>query len=299
MKKILVLVSSTMLLVNILVGQDAADKNVRFGLRVSPTPTWLRSTDLKNIDNGGAKFGFGFGLQLEFRINATASFVTGIGGDFLGGTQTYKTGQGKTGQGYALSKDNSSYVNSKNLDFNKDAEGISSSTDKDYNYYELKSRSVKASYVTIPVLLKLMTKDISGFKYFGMFGGNIAVQTKYRATDNVSQLTYNDPAYSTNPIKEYVSSTTTIPISDMRPSGDIVPVNVALNVGLGFEYNISGSTSLFVSINYIRGFINQYTPTSSYIIDNIKTNINNKGGTPNSKQSAYSDGVQINFGVLF
>ena len=292
MKKILVLVSSTMLLVNILVGQDAADKNVRFGLRVSPTPTWLRSNDLKNIDNGGAKFGFGFGLQLEFRINSTASFVTGIGGDFLGGTQTYKTGQGKTGQGYALSKDNSTYIASKDLSFNSDPNSINSSNNNGYNFYELKSRSVKASYVTIPVLLKLMTKDISGFKYFGMFGGNVAVQTKYRAADNVTQLVFNSV---TNLYDEAGTRT----ISDMRPSGDIVPVNVALNVGLGFEYNISGSTSLFVSINYIRGFINQYTPTSSYITDNIKTNMYIKGGTPNSKQSAYSDGVQINFGVLF
>ncbi len=291
MKKILVLVSSTILLVNALVAQDAADKNVRFGLRVSPTPTWLRSNDLKNIDNGGAKFGFGFGLQLEFRINSTASFVTGIGGDFLGGTQNYKTGQG-----YALNKDNSSYVDSKSLNFNKDAQAISSSTDKDYNYYELKSRSVKATYITIPLLLKLMTKDISGFKYFGLFGGNIAVQTKYRAADNVSILTYNDGP------KVYESTSTTVTISDMRPSGDIIPVNVALNVGLGLEYNISGSTSLFVSINYIRGFINQYTPKSSSMINDIKTKINNNGATGAlvpSTQSAYSDGVQINVGVLF
>jgi hypothetical protein len=290
MKKILVLVSSTILLANALVAQDAADKNVRFGLRVSPTPTWLRSNDLKNIDNGGTKFGFGFGLQLEFKINSTASFVTGISGDFLGGTQTYKTGQG-----YALSKDNSTYIASKDLDFSKDANGINSSNSNGYNFYELKSRSVKATYITIPVLLKLMTKDISGFKYFGMFGGNIAIQTKYRAADNVSVLTYNDASG----VKAYESTNTTVTITDMRPSGDIIPVNVALNVGLGFEYNISGSTSLFVSVNYIRGFINQYTPTSSYITDNIKTNMNNKGGTPNSKQSALSDGVQINVGVLF
>jgi hypothetical protein len=291
MKKILVLVSSTVLLVNTLVAQDAADKNVRFGLRVSPTPTWLRSNDTKIIDNGGTKFGFGFGLQIEFKINSTASFVTGVGGDFLGGTQTYKAGQG-----YALSKDNSTYVDSKNLNFNKDAQAISSSTDKDYNYYELKSRSVKASYVTIPVLLKLMTKDISGFKYFGMFGGNIAIQTKYRATDNVSMLTYNDVP------KLYESTSTTVAISDMRPSGDIVPVNVALNVGLGAEYNISGSTSLFVSVNYIRGFINQYTHTSSSMVNDIKTKINNNNATGAlvpSTQSALSDGVQINIGVLF
>ena len=287
MKKILVLVSSTVLLANTLCAQDAADKKVRFGLKVTPTPTWLRSNDTKIIDNGGTKFGFGFGLQMEFKINSTASFVTGIGGDFLGGTQTYKAGQG-----YALSKDNSTYIASKDLDFSKDANAINSSNNSGNNFYELKSRSVKASYITIPVLLKLMTKDISGFKYFGMFGGNIAVQTKYRAADNVTQLVFNT---ATNVYDEAGSST----ISDMRPSGDIFPINLALNVGLGAEYNISGSTSLFVSVNYIRGFINQYTSTSSSMINDIKTNINTKGGTPISKQTALSDGVQINIGVLF
>jgi hypothetical protein len=87
----------------------------------------------------------------------------------------------------------------------------------------------------------------------------------------------------------------------MRPTGDIFPINLALNVGLGAEYNISGSTSLFVSINYIRGFINQYTKTSSSMINDIKTKINNNGATGAlvpSTQSALSDGVQINIGVF-
>lgn len=290
MKKILVLVSSTILLVNTLSAQDSADKKFRFGLKVTPTPTWLRSNDTKLVDNGGTKFGFGFGLQLEFRINSTASFVTGIGGDFLGGKQTYKAGQG-----YALSKDNTTYIDSKDLDFSKDAQGINSSNNTGYNFYELKSRSVKATYITIPVLLKLMTKDISGFKYFGMFGGNIAVQTKYRAADDIAVLTYNDASG----VKAYESTNTTVTISDMRPSGDIVPINLALNVGIGAEYNISGSTSIFVNVNYIRGFINQYTATSSSMINDIKTNMNTKGGTPVSKQTALSDGVQINIGILF
>ncbi len=289
MKKILVLVSSTILLVNTLVSQEASNKKLRFGLKVTPTPTWLRSNDTKIIDNGGTKFGFGFGLQLEFRINSTASFVTGIGGDFLGGKQTYKAGQG-----YALNKDNTEYIESKNLNFNNNANGINSSNNSDYNFYELKSRSIKATYITIPVLLKLMTKDISGFKYFGMFGGNIAVQTKYRAEDEITLLKYN----SSNNINQYEYNGTST-ISDMRPPGDIVPINLALNVGIGAEYNISGSTSLFLSVNYIRGFINQYTATSSSMINDIKTNINTAGGTTASKQSALSDGVQINIGVLF
>jgi len=286
MKKILLIVSSTLLLANTFVAQDDADKKFRFGLRISPTPTWLRSTDTKLVDKGSTKFGFGFGLQMEFRINSTASFVTGIGGDFLGGKQTYKNGQG-----YVLDKDNQ-YVDSKDFDFKKGAAEIYASTLNDGNkLYELKSRSVKATYVTIPVLLKLMTKDISGFKYFGMFGGNIAIQTKFRATDEINELKYDGS-------NSYISNGSST-ITDMKPSGDLVPINVGLNVGLGAEYNLSGSTSFFLSINYLRGFINQYQGTSDIMVDKIAENVNKASAPAKSKQSALSDGIQINIGMLF
>ena len=287
MKKILLLVSSSLLLVNSFNAQDTeADKKFRFGLRVTPTPTWLRSADTKSVEKTGAKFGFGFGLQTEFRINSTASFVTGIGGDFLGGKQTYKNSQG-----YVLNKDNG-YVDSKESDLTLGAQSftVSSNTNK---FYEIKSRSVKATYVTIPVLLKLMTKDISGLKYFGMFGGNIAIQTKYRATDEVALLSWNSTS------GKYEAATATSKIEDMRPSGDLIPVNVALNVGLGAEYNLSGSTSFFLSINYIRGFINQYQGTSQIMVDKLTENVNAGTKATNSKQSAFSDGLQINLGILF
>lgn len=287
MKKILLIVSSTLLLANTFVAQDDADKKFRFGLRISPTPTWLRSTDTKLVEKGGIKFGFGFGLQMEFRINSTASFLTGIGGDFLGGKQTYKNGQG-----YVLDKDNQ-YVDSKDFDFAQGpASTYSSSLTSGNKLYELKSRNVKASYVTIPVMLKLMTKDISSFKYFGVFGGNIAIQTKFTATDEINELKYEAGSNS------FASNGSTT-ITDMRPSGDLVPLNIGLNVGIGAEYNLSGSTSVFFSVNYLRGFINQYQGTSDVIVDKIVENVN-KGASPTkSKQSAISDGVQINIGMLF
>lgn len=287
MKKILLLVSSTILLANsFYAADDDADKKFRFGLRVSPTPTWLRSNDAKVIEKSGAKFGFGFGLQTEFRINSTASFVTGIGGDFLGGKQTFKNGQG-----YILTKDNA-YTDSKNTTFGQSPTGLYNSTNNGDQFYELKSRNVKATYVTIPVLLKLMTKDISGLKYFGMFGGNIAIQTKLRVTDEITELKYNT---SSNQYETAGTST----ITDMRPTGDLIPFNVGLNVGLGAEYNLSGSTSLFLSINYLRGFVNQYQPTSDIMVDKLKDNINTGTIPARSKQSAFSDGIQINVGVLF
>lgn len=287
MKKILLLVSSTLLLANSFFAQEASDKKFRFGLRVTPTPTWLRSTDTKVVGGGGAKFGFGFGLQTEFRINSTASFVTGIGGDFLGGKQNYKNGQG-----YVLTK-NGEYTESEKTNFEGGATNVFLNNTNNDKFYVLKTRSVKTTYVTIPILLKLMTKDISGFKYFGMFGGNIAVQTKYRASDEIMELTY-DPSGTGS----YIDGPTTT-ITDMKPKGDLIPINIGLNVGLGLEYNLAGSTSVFLSINYLRGFINQYQSSSEIIVDKIKENINTNTKPSRSKQSAFSDGIQINIGVLF
>ncbi len=288
MKKIFSIVAATLLLTSVVfAGEgDDADKKFRFGLKITPAPTWLRSTDTKIIDKNGIKFGFGFGLQMEFRINSTAAFVTGIGGDFLGGKQIYKNGQG-----YVLTKDNA-YTDSKNTDFGKGATGLYNSTNNGDKLYEIKTRSIKATYITIPVLLKLMTKDISGFKYYGMFGGNIAIQTKFRCTDELTELKYNT---TTN----MYESSGNLTVSDMRPKGDIIPFNIGLNVGLGFEYNLSGSTSFFLGVNYCRGFINQYQPTSEIMVDKIKDNVNLGTVPPKSKQSAFSDAVQINLGFLF
>ena len=285
MKKILPIVIAALLITTAVVaGEGDDEKKFRFGLKVTPTPAWLRSTDKKVVDKNGIKFGFG--LQTEFRITNTAHFVTGIGGDFLGGKQIYKNGQG-----YVLSKDNA-YTDSKNTDFGKGVNGLYNSNNNGDKFYEIKTRSIKTTYITIPVLLKLMTKDISGMKYYGVFGGDIAIQTKFRCTDELTELVYNT---ATN----LYESTGSVTVADMRPSGDLIPFNVGLNVGLGFEYNLSGSTSLFVGFNYCRGFINQYQGTSELMVDQIKTNINMGTIPTKSKQSAFADAVQINIGMLF
>jgi opacity protein-like surface antigen len=289
MKKILLFVAVALVTSGALMSQD--DKKLRFGLRVAPTPTWLRSNDSKVIEKSGTKFGFGFGLQIEIRINSTAAFVTGIGGDFMGGKQSYKNGQG-----YVLNKDNA-YTDSKDTKWGTDPQALYNASQNPTSgngdkLFEIKSRSIKTTYVTLPILLKLMTKDIGGFKYFGMFGGNLSVMTKFKAEDEIVELKYNS-------VSNIYETGGTSSITDMRPSGDLIPFNLGLNVGLGLEYNLSGSTSAFVSINYLRGFINQYQGTSDIIVDKLKENVNTNNVPPRSKQSAFVDGIQINIGMLF
>ena len=90
MKKILLLVSSTVLLANSFLAQESDDdKKFRLGLKVAGQPTWFSSNEgsAAKLNTG---FGFGFGLALEFRLSKTAYFVTGIGGDFENASIKYK-----------------------------------------------------------------------------------------------------------------------------------------------------------------------------------------------------------------
>ncbi len=75
-----------------ILAQDAAvpeTKGVRFGVVVRGTPSWYSMPTSNNYSKGGAVFGYGFGLNLEFKITEVVSFQTGIGGDFDGGKIKY------------------------------------------------------------------------------------------------------------------------------------------------------------------------------------------------------------------
>lgn len=266
MRKIFSIAFILLLSVNSLVkAQD--DKKFRFGIRVAPTPTWLRSNDTKKYEKNGMRFGFGYGLITEFTLSDVAHLQTGIGGDFWGGGQTYIDSVG-----YKLDTDQN-FVDAEANDWNSNPK---------YNTYLLKSRKVKTSYVTVPIMLKLMTKEISAFKYFGQFGGNLMFLTKAKANDMVV-----DYQTSGNP---------TIEKTDLNIYKETIPFYAGLNVGAGAEYRISGSTSLMLSVNYLRAFTNLYKSKSKYLVSDVDLST---GKTTRAKQGAFADGIQINIGILF
>ncbi len=76
---------------------------------------------------------------------------------------------------------------------------------------------------------------------------------------------------------------------------DCIPIRLGLNAGLGAEYRLAGSTSLFFSANFVNSFIPTLKSTSVYNYTNIDTN----GNFSYAKQSAKPMGVQINIGVMF
>ena len=256
-----------------------ASKSVRFGVFVRGTPTWYSMTNNNNYSKGGAIFGAGFGLNLEFRITDVVSFQTGVGGDFDGGKINYTNGivgSNYYSTGYILDT-KPSLVEIKGT---SPSDYISGYLKGDYTQHELLTRQIHTTYVTIPLILKMKTKEISGFKYFVDFGANVGVLAGAKATD-----------YTTDG-----SSFTTFKGLSMYK--DCIPVRVGLNVGLGAEYRLAGTTSLFLSANFVNSFISTVKSNSVYNATGYTT-VNGNSAFVYAAQKLNTNGIQINIGVLF
>jgi hypothetical protein len=289
MKKLLFSFITFSLISSSLSAQDAKPNKVRFGLRISPQPTWFTSGD-KNATPNGAKFGFGFGLNLEFRLSDVAALQTGVGGDFEGGKYSYRNDPANNYQVmYVLNESNEL------ADPNGNTDGMNNKIYKSNNTYILKSRSVKTSYVTIPLILKLSTKEYDGFKYFGMFGGELAVRLKAVATDSYygSGKFY---ANNSDTVYKFAASPGIESQSDINITKDFSPVRLSFNAGLGAEYRIAGSTSVFVNINYFRCLTNQTKKDSQY---EFYKNEPSTGKSAFIQQNLKASGIRINVGILF
>ena len=247
------------------------DSKFRFGLRIAGQPSWLRSNNLNKVSPDGTVFGWGFGLVMDWRLTDVAYFSTGIGGDFEGGFQ--KFGDSLF---YVVDKEDN-IIEYNNVSLNS----------SNNSTFMLQRRELQTTCVTIPLILKLCTKEIGGFKYFGEFGGSLGFLVKTRATDEVQTI------FKNGVFQSYLPNTR----EDVNPYNATIPIRLGLNVGIGTEYTLSGSTNAFASINYIHQFFNTYWESSDYYARYIRSN-NSKLET-NGYLSAYSSCVQINLGIMF
>lgn len=134
------------------------------------------------------------------------------------------------------------------------------------------STSYGLRYINIPLLLKLKTNQIGAMTYFGQFGFDVSF--KWRALAN------NEAKLNLTPIT----------VKNVNFSEDINFVRLALNVGLGAEYNLTGSTSLVFSVNYNNGFTNAMVKKSKILTD--------KNYSPLIQKSVFNY-VGLTIGVLF
>jgi hypothetical protein len=177
-------------------GSYGQEKKVALGLSLSPTVNWFK-TNSTGLTSNGNKMGFNYGLIADFNFGENYAYSTGI---FI------NNGGGKLK--YDLSTDTTSYT---------------------------VEEDIKIQSIRMPITLRMMTKEIGYFRYYGLFGFNL----------------------------DYVINAT----ADRRINGgadendiDIIsyvePVNLSLSLGIGFLYNISGTTNFIVGLSFNNGFIN-------------------------------------------
>ena len=219
--------------------------NFRIGLQADPFFAWIKPDGDEPLKQDGIKIGFTYGLITEYKFGENYSLVTGVNVESLGGK----------------------------LVFNDSITLLESDT----NFVQVSTqRLYKLKYLTIPIAIKMTTKEIGPFKYYGQFGLDIGLRINPRANDKYTGI--GDDA-----IKVQTEN------NNQEIDGEITLFRTALVVGLGIEYTISGNTALVGGVKFSNGFSNLF-PNK---IDGVEYLIDGK------KPKAYSKAMIITLGVMF
>ena len=247
-------------------------QNFRFGLKATPSVNWLKSED-KKIENNGAVLRYGGGLIIEYRLAKVVSFSSGIQIDIDGGKTKYLN------DGVNKAIYNYNNVDETIMPFN-----LADTANANYTQYQLNNRSYNFSYLTIPVGLKLKTKEIGSVTYFGQIGVNTSFRWKTWANDELTRIT---PPAGANESKEKLNVTK-----------DVNLIRLSLNAGLGGEINLAGSTSLIVGLSYISGFTNTVKKETTFT-QREATQANGELKYEKYPHRIKSNAVVLTLGVLF
>ena len=163
--------------------QDDIGKKFRFGLRGNVSTDWLSPDNTKDFSSEGIGLGYGWGFQMEFKLGeSTTSLVTGVN------LTTFSAGLNYLG-GSDMPLDPTYYILDNDDDFVPwEAETLPINHVNGNEYYQLEERKYKINYVTIPISLKMKTKEIGYFTYFGEFGANLGIKTKTRVNDKSKSI---------------------------------------------------------------------------------------------------------------
>ena len=252
---------STLIVLALFIGksvlaQDATKSLFHFGLKVAPAISWFMPDD-KKFSNDGSKFGFGYGLITEFGFSPNYAFSTGLEVLNAGGSLNFPK-----------LPDNTYY-----LVENEDVTPVRTDT------FLLENRTYMLRYVNLPLHLKLKTNQIGAMTYFGQFGFDASILWRARSDDDGN----------------FIGSSPTTR-RDVDIAKDINFMRLALTVGLGAEYNLSGTTSVVFSIVYNNGFTNALIKNSKQLIKKFNTPPTDP--TPR-EQVAMFNYVGLNIGILF
>ncbi len=143
----------------------------------------------------------------------------------------------------------------------------------DGDRFVLLERKYNLQYVNLPLTLKFKTNEIGYFSYYGIFGVDAGFRIKAKADD----------------FGNFMNSTD-IEVENVNIEKDINLLRLALNIGAGAEYNISGNTLLLLGLSFNNGFTNLMKKDSYDLEDQHGDKLD---------QNAVGNFIALNVGVLF
>jgi len=246
-------------------------KSFRFGLQIDPSISWYAPVDKKKHENAGVKMKTAIGAALDFKLAENVWFATGLKFSFLGGKVGYLENSIDT-IGY--------HINNAREDIyaSEDLPTLDSAFLSQNSFIRLNEREFRVRYLAIPLLIKMKTKEIGYLTYFGQIGAIMNIK--------MGSVKGNDEGVN-------ITTAQTVSYKDLIIDKESSFLNAALNVGFGAEYNLSGSTSLFGSLNFSYGLTNVVAKKSDQLVVG-------KAVTPYQMNKGINNHViALTIGVLF
>lgn len=220
--------------------QDEPQDRFRFGLKATGNFGWFKPNS-KNIENGGAKTGYSWGLMGDYSFTKNYALAT----EFL----------------ITDIRANLKFANT--MRETNDING-----DSIFTSFPNTSIDYKIKYIQIPVSIKFKTKEIGLVTYWAQFGIAPSFLASAKAdyqnvqpADEYAKMAVNDKEND----KYHMAQ-----VKDGEVFNDkVFFVRVPLVVGAGIEYNLAGNTSLYTGLRFDNGFTNTFIKDSQ-----TKANLN-------------------------
>ena len=232
---------------------SAQYKDFYFGLKFGPHIDWAGSST-KTVDNDKVKMGFNFGFVGEYYFVENYALEFGLNLDFL--------------------RNRYEYDEARQVNLNIDNPALYSLVNPVDSIWGTVNRTMRGTYVEIPIMLKMRTNEFGDWRFFGEVGLAVGVRAKASAKD---VFTYNIKG---NPVLTPLS-----PLEDQQyidKSEKFANVTSQYNlftlkyiVAGGAEYSINGSTRAFARIIFNGNILNNLS--ASYA----------KGDTEKDKNKVY------------
>lgn len=261
-KSVLIIVACCMAMAGM-----AQDKEWKIALHVDPNISWMKPEN-KNIEAGGNKIKFGFGVMIDKMFTDRYAFGTGLNIIRTGGELSYLYTGG-------VRKD-----------------GATSNTE----IIAERVRTYNMQYLEIPLTLKLRTNEIGYMTYWAQFGLGLGFNIKASANDEITYLQEREKTDTTD--QWIISTIKRLSEEEVDIKDDIGIFRTSLIMAAGIEFNLSGDASILAGITFDNGFNNVLT--SDGVVKNAAGSADIAGLKPTSfKLKSINNFIALNVGFLF